>query len=145
MLDDDFPSQDAPRVSWLRRRVEVSGEDIEDAATRFALFIRFALRSPRKQLWTLVCATNPLVTLPSGRISLGRALRRLMVGGCGIPNFAQKRMGSVVNPVEVLINNVNDTELKGAGLKEIGLSFFWLAVELSHDEIAFAVGKFPPR
>jgi hypothetical protein len=152
LFDDDFPGDEAPRVNWLRRTVSVDREDAQEAATLLALFIRFSLRSCRKELWSLIVQTHPLLTVPCpsesplGRVSLGRMLRRIINAGSALP----PPQHVLANPVEELINMVNGHATKkkdgtAMGLADIGCAFFWTAVEESADEVAQVVGKFPAR
>lgn len=159
IYDDDWPGDTAPRIDWLKfKRIKLEEEDAEDGAMMMALYIRFALRSARKELWSLFVQTHPLLTVVgsdsrsrvSGRVSLGRVLRRLANGSSGVkppPLRAE-------NPVEVLLNIVNGSPPEGTaenssgkvadiGLADVGASLFWTAVELSADEVSQAVGKFP--
>jgi hypothetical protein len=99
---------------------------------RLALYLRFSLRSPRIDLWSLICSTHPLVTAQRGRVSLGKMLVRLVNGGLGAPS---PRV--VWNPVELLLND-------DASFKEIGVSFFWIALEASAEEMSLAMSTFPP-
>jgi hypothetical protein len=101
---------------------------------RLALYCRFSLRSPRVELWSLICATHPLVTAQPGRISLGKMLRRLVNAGIS----SQSPDHVIRNPVEHLLND-------NASLKEIGVSMFWIALEESAEETSFSMSTFPPR
>lgn len=122
-------------------------EDADDAATIFALYIRFALRSARKDIWTLFVQTHPLLTVRSvssgtgapARVSLGRVLIRLANGGSGVP----PPLDVLNNPVETLLNFVYERYHDNPTLADVGVAFFWTAIEQSADEVAQAVGLFP--
>jgi hypothetical protein len=99
---------------------------------RLALYLRFSLRLPTIDLWSLICSTHPLVTAQRGRVSLGKMLVRLVEGGLGTPSPPVDQ-----NPVELLLNG-------RPSLKKIGISFFWIALEASAEEMSFAMSTFPP-
>jgi hypothetical protein len=146
IFDDDYPGEDAPRIDWLKfSKISLEAEDADEAATLMALYIRFALRSARKELWTLIVQTHPLLTVTSttrdspSRVSLGRMLRRLANGGSAVPPPAHR----LNNSVEALLNFVNGDAAYSTDISDVGVSFFWTAVEESADEVSQAVGKFP--
>lgn len=147
LFDDDWPGDSAPRIDWLRKQIRVAEEDAGDAATIFALYIRFALRSARKDIWTLFVQTHPLLTVRSvssgsgapARVSLGRMLIRLANGGSGV----QPSLDHLDNPVETLLNFVYESSPSNSTLADVGVAFFWTAIEQSADEVGQAVGMFP--
>lgn len=122
-------------------------EDADDAATVFALYMRFVLRSARKQIWTLFVQTHPLLTVrstsavsgPHARVSLGGMLIRLATGGSGV----RPPLNPLDNPVQTLLNFVYENSHGNSTLTDVGVAFFWTAVEQSADEVSQAVGKFP--
>lgn len=148
LFDDDWPGDSAPRIDWLRKKIRVAEEDADDAATVIALYMRFALRSARKDIWSLFVQTHPLLTVSSassgnaGRVSLGRMLMRLASAG----SYIEPSVDRLENPVENLLNFLYEKDsdiLKKSALADVGVAFFWTAVEQSADEVAQAVGKFP--
>jgi hypothetical protein len=127
-----------PLINWLRhrikRRIKFSDEEADEIATRLALYCRFSLRSPRVELWSLICATHKLVTSQPGHVSQGKMLRRLANAGIG----SQSPDHVIRNPPERLFNG-------DVSLQVIGVSMFWIALEESAEEIAFSISTLPPR
>lgn len=136
LFDDDFPGDGTARIRWLSwtGHIEVVDEDAEEAATRLALFMRFALRSPRREFWTLICQTNPLITSVPERVSLGKMLRRLIISGSNIPTPKHVHP----NPVEELLNDE-------ISLEELGVAMFWITTDESNDEVSVAMSSFPQK
>lgn len=133
LLDDDYPSEEGARVRWLSLtgKVEVLEEDAEECCARIALWMRLVLRRPTSKPWKLVTATSPLVTGHLYRASLGRALRTLIAEGSTKhpPKHAHP------NPCEVLFN--------GGDLTTVAIGFFWIASEMSGEEINEILAEMP--
>lgn len=133
LFDDDYPGDAAARIKWLSPRVRVHSEDADVCACRVALWMRLVLRRPRSEPWRLLKSTSPLVQSQPFRVSIGEALRALIMHG------SSEVPPSIVsaNPAEVLLNN--------GSLSEAAVGFFWIASEMGFEEIAQALAEMPPR
>lgn len=139
LFDDDYPGDAAARIRWLAcfgGRVVVIQDDADECASRVALWMRLVLRRPRSEPWRLLTSTSPLVQGQLYRAGLGEALRALITYGSAKEAPAHANL----NPAEVLLNKLG----KGA-LTEAGIGFFWIASEMSTEEMSQVLAEMPPR
>lgn len=136
LFDDDYPGDAAARIRWLAscgRKVVVLQDDADECASRVAVWMRLVLRRPRSEPWRLLTSTSPLVRGHLYRIGLGEALRALITYGSGKP----PPIHANTNPAQELLNN--------GKLTEVGVGFFWIASEMSTDEVTEVLAEMPPR
>lgn len=135
LFDDDYPGEAAARIRWLAPtgKIIVRQEDAEECAARIAIWMRLVLRRPRSEPWRLLTSTSPLVQGHMYRIGLGEALRGLITYGSAVP----PPLHANVNPAQELLN--------GGSLTAVGVGIFWIASEMSADEMTEVLAEMPPR
>ena len=138
LFDDDYPGEAAGRIKWLALNgsVRVLPDDAEECASRVALWMRLVLRRPRSEPWRLLTCSSPLVEGHIYRASLGGALRLLITYGSVRPPPPHASF----NPAEILLNAPEDGDLTDAGV-----GFFWVASEMSSEEMSQVLSEMPPR
>lgn len=136
LFDDDYPGEAAARIRWLAffgGRVVVLQEDADECASRLALWMRLVLRRPRSEPWKLLTSTSPLVQGHLYQVSLGEALRALIMRGSGSPPPPHANP----NPAQELLN--------GGSLTDVGVGFFWIGTQMGPDEMTEVLSEMPPR
>lgn len=135
LFDDDYPGEAAARIRWLAPtgKIVVRQDDAEECAARLAIWMRLVLRRPRSEPWRLLTSTSPLVQGHLYRVGLGKALRDLITYGSATPPPRHAN----VNPAQELLN--------GGSLSAVGVGIFWIASEMSADEMTEVLAEMPPR
>lgn len=97
IFDDDYPGENGLRIAWLfswgkgfHLVPRVKDKASDEGCMRIGLYLRFAVRQPERQLWSLIGVTHKLITKQNGRVSLVKAMRRLITNGAArTPNIGE--------------------------------------------------------